>query len=79
MLAIFPTRAHIIFNLLLNDVNTTTVSMSTLGEPIGASILAIIFLNKILTAVEMIGVVLVIVGIFYFLELQGGSKQVVPR
>ena len=79
MLAIFPTGAHIIFNLLLNYVNTTTVSMSTLGEPIGASILAVILLNEVLTSVEMIGGVLIIAGIFYFLRLQGGSKQAVPK
>lgn len=74
MLAIFPTGAHIIYNMLLNYVNTTTVSMSTLGEPIGASILAMILLNEMLTAVEMLGGALIIAGIFYFLRLQGGSK-----
>lgn len=79
MLAIFPTGAHIIFNLLLNYVNTTTVSMSTLGEPVGASVLAIILLNEMLTPVEMVGGVLIIVGIFYFLRLQGGSKQPIPK
>ncbi len=79
MLAIFPTGAHIIFNMLLNYVNTTTVSMSTLGEPIGASVLAIILLNEMLTPVEMVGGILIIVGIFYFLRLQGGFKQVVLK
>ncbi|MFD1067166.1 DMT family transporter [Oceanobacillus locisalsi] len=79
MLAIFPTGAHIIFNLLLNYVNTTTVSMATLGEPVGASILAVILLQEMLTPVEMIGGVLIIVGIFYFLRLQAGSKQAVPK
>lgn len=79
MLAIFPTGAHIIFNLLLNYVNTTTVSMSTLGEPVGASILAVILLHEVLTPVEMIGGVLIIAGIFYFLRLQAGSKQPVPK
>nr|WP_245833135.1 DMT family transporter [Oceanobacillus timonensis] len=79
MLAIFPTGAHIIFNLLLNYVNTTTVSMATLGEPVGASILAVILLQEMLTPVEMIGGVLIIVGIFYFLRLQSGSKQAVPK
>lgn len=79
MLAIFPTGAHIIFNLLLNYVNTTTVSMSTLGEPVGASILAVILLHEMLTHVEMIGGVLIITGIFYFLRLQAGSKQPVPK
>lgn len=79
MLAIFPTGAHIIFNMLLNYVNTTTVSMSTLGEPIGASILAIILLNEMLTPVEIVGGVLIIAGIFYFLRLQGKSKQVILK
>ncbi|MFD1415123.1 DMT family transporter [Oceanobacillus jeddahense] len=79
MLAIFPTGAHIIFNLLLNYVNTTTVSMSTLGEPVGASILAVILLQEMLTTVEMIGGVLIIAGIFYFLRLQAGSKQAIPK
>ncbi|GIO25288.1 multidrug transporter [Oceanobacillus sp. J11TS1] len=78
-LAIFPTGAHIIYNLLLNYVNTTTVSISTLGEPIGASLLAIVLLDEMLTPIEMVGGVLIIAGIFYFLRLQGGSKQVVPK
>lgn len=79
MLAIFPTGAHIIFNMLLNYVNTTTVSMATLGEPIGASILATFLLNEMLTLVEMIGGILIIAGIFYFLRLQEGTNQVVPN
>lgn len=79
MLAIFPTGAHIIFNLLLNYVNTTTVSMATLGEPIGASVLAIFLLNEMITRVEAVGGILIIAGIFYFLRLQGGSKEVVLK
>ncbi|MEI3599662.1 MULTISPECIES: DMT family transporter [unclassified Oceanobacillus] len=79
MLAIFPTGAHIIFNLLLNYVNTTTVSMATLGEPIGASVLAIFLLNEMITLVEAVGGILIIAGIFYFLRLQGGSKEVVLK
>lgn len=76
MLAIFPTGAHIIFNMLLNYVNTTTVSMATLGEPIGASVLAMFILNEMLTVVEIVGGILIITGIFYFLRLQGNAKKV---
>lgn len=75
LLAIFPSAAHIIFNLLLNYVNTSTVSMSTLGEPIGASILAIFLLNEMITQVEIVGGIFIILGIFYFLRMQSGTKQ----
>lgn len=75
LLAIFPSAAHVIFNQLLKYVNTTTVSMSTLGEPIGASILAIFLLNEMITPVEIIGGIFIILGIFYFLRIQSGTKQ----
>lgn len=75
LLAIFPSAAHIIFNLLLKYVNTTTISMSTLGEPIGASILAIFLLNEMITTIEIVGGIFIILGIFYFLRIQGGTKQ----
>lgn len=70
LLALFPTTAHIIFNLLLNYVNPTTVSMSTLGEPIGASILAFFILHERLSVTEMIGGVIILCGIYLFLRVQ---------
>ena len=48
---------------------------STLGEPVGASLLAIVFLNEMLTLVEVFGGSLIIVGIYLFLKLQSGTKQ----
>lgn len=75
LLAIFPSAAHIIFNLLLRYVDTTTISMSTLGEPIGASILAIFLLNEMITTIEIFGGIFIILGIFYFLRIQSGTKQ----
>src|SRR5699024_11740358 len=44
LLAIFPTVAHLIYNWLLNYVDSTTISMSILGEPVGATVLAAILL-----------------------------------
>ena len=75
LLAIFPSAAHIIFNLLLKYVTTTTVSMSTLGEPIGASILAIFLLNEMIESVEIVGGIFIILGIFYFLRIQSRTEQ----
>ncbi|MBY7141521.1 DMT family transporter [Virgibacillus sp. NKC19-3] len=76
LLALFPSAAHIIFNLLLNYVNTTTVSMATLGEPVGASILAMVFLHEMITGVEVIGGCLILLGIYLFLKQQSGSNKV---
>ena len=70
LLAIFPTIAHVIYNYLLNYVNTTTVSMSILGEPIGATILAIILLGERVIALQIIGGLIVLLGVFLFLMLQ---------
>lgn len=49
--------------------------MSTLGEPIGASLLAIVLLNEMLTVIEMIGGALIIVGIYLFLKIQSGPNK----
>jgi len=38
LLAIVPTIAHVIYNFLLKYVNSATISMSVLFEPIGATI-----------------------------------------
>ncbi|MGE7989154.1 DMT family transporter [Lysinibacillus fusiformis] len=70
LLAIFPTIAHVIYNFLLNYVNTTTVSMSILGEPIGATILAIFLLGERVIALQIVGGVIVLFGVFLFLMQQ---------
>ncbi|MFJ8235411.1 DMT family transporter [Ureibacillus sp. NPDC094379] len=70
LLAIFPTIAHVIYNFLLNYVNTTTVSMSILGEPIGATILAMILLGERVIALQIVGGLIVLLGVFLFLMQQ---------
>ncbi|WP_068673975.1 DMT family transporter [Oceanobacillus sp. Castelsardo] len=67
LLAIVPTISHVINNWLLNYVNTTTISMSILGEPVGASALAFLLLGERLTSMQMIGGLIVLVSVFYFL------------
>lgn len=70
LLAIFPTIAHVIYNYLLKFVSTTTISMSILGEPVGASILAAILLGETIKGLQFVGGFFVILGVFFFLLQQ---------
>ncbi|MEH7086508.1 DMT family transporter [Neobacillus drentensis] len=68
LLATVPTVSHVINNWLLNYVNATTISMSILGEPVGATILAVILLNEHLVTWQIVGGMLVLFGVFFFLS-----------
>lgn len=70
LLAIFPTISHIINNALLKYVNSTTISMSILGEPVGATILAAIILKEQVTAIQIVGGAIVLSGVLLFLIQQ---------
>jgi drug/metabolite transporter (DMT)-like permease len=67
LLAIVPTFSHVINNWLLNYVNATTISMSILGEPVGATILAVLLLGERLVGWQIVGGILVLLGVFFFL------------
>ncbi|PEB52864.1 EamA family transporter [Bacillus pseudomycoides] len=77
LLAMVPTASHMINNWLLNYVNATTISMSILGEPVGASILAFFLLGEKLNSMQVIGSVLVLCGVSIFLlqQQRGVSKE----
>ncbi|WP_145446672.1 EamA family transporter, partial [Staphylococcus saprophyticus] len=51
-------------------VNATTISMSILGEPVGATILAVWLLGEKVTLLQMCGGFLVLLGVFFFLMQQ---------
>ncbi|NHC40807.1 DMT family transporter [Bacillus sp. MM2020_1] len=68
LLATVPTISHVINNWLLNYVNATTISMSILGEPVGATFLAVILLNEHLVTWQIAGGLLVLFGVFFFLS-----------
>lgn len=73
LLAIFPTLAHVIYNWLLNYVNSTTISMTILGEPVGATILAVVLLGEHVTLWQLFGGLIVLVSVFIFLMQQKKS------
>lgn len=70
LLAVVPTVSHLINNWLLNYVNATTISMSILGEPVGATVLAVILLGESLVVSQIIGGTIVLLGVFFFLMQQ---------
>lgn len=78
LLAIVPTISHMINNWLLKYVNATTISMSILGEPVGATLLAVWLLGERLTGWQLVGGVLVLSGVFLFLlqQMRRKPKQI---
>lgn len=69
LLAIVPTVfGHALFNWLLRFVGATTISISILGEPIGAIILAYLLLGEDITLYHIVGGAFTIVGVFLFLK-----------
>lgn len=77
LLAIFPSVSHMIYNWLLSYIDSTTISMSILGEPVGATILAVILLGERLTAWQIFGGLLVLIGVTIFLiQQQNNMKKV---
>ncbi|MCF6136736.1 DMT family transporter [Pseudalkalibacillus berkeleyi] len=82
LLALFPTLlGHTIFNWALKHVSTTVISMSILGEPIGASILAYFLLDEFIRAEQLVGGLIILIGIYLFLKRPRNkqSQQVIAN
>ncbi|WP_139491691.1 DMT family transporter [Brevibacillus dissolubilis] len=68
-LALFPTLlGHSIFNWIIKWLNTTTVSMGILGEPIGTAILAYLIFGELVTVPQWIGGAVILFGIYLFIR-----------
>ncbi|MFJ5767119.1 DMT family transporter [Lysinibacillus sp. NPDC093210] len=67
LLAIVPNLlGHTLFNWSIKYVSTNVVSIAILFEPIGAAVLALIIFKEYLIATQIIGGLVVIVGILLF-------------
>lgn len=63
-LGIFPQLlGHSLFNWSLKYISAAYVSVTLLGEPIGTTVLALIFLKETPTLLEAVGAVLILFGI----------------
>jgi drug/metabolite transporter (DMT)-like permease len=77
LLAIVPTLfGHTLFNWILKWVSASMISMSILGEPIGASLLAYFIFGEVVTLSQWIGGSLILVGIYLFIKFQDKVDQV---
>lgn len=75
-LAIVPNvLGHSVFNWALKYVNAAVVSVSILGEPVGATILAFIIWQQLPTAVQLAGGMLIISGVAIFVLASRGKEQ----
>jgi len=75
-LAIFPTLlGHTLFNWALRFIPAALLSVSILGEPVGASLLAWLLWRQVPAATTWIGGSLVLVGTALFLRSSSTAKQ----
>lgn len=76
-LAIIPTfLGHTLFNWTLKWLSTATISMAIVFEPIGATALAYLILDEIVTPSQWLGGTIVICGLFLFIVSTTRKKQV---
>lgn len=67
LLAIVPNLfGHTLFNWAIKYVSTNVVSIAILFEPIGAAILALLIFKEYLIITQLIGGLIVIMGILLF-------------
>jgi drug/metabolite transporter (DMT)-like permease len=62
---------HSSLNWALRHLSASAVGVTTLGEPVGSTILAYFFLQEVPTLIKMGGAVLILAGIYYSLREQG--------
>ena len=69
LLAALPTLlGHTLFNWTVKFVGVTTISMGILGEPIGASILAYFIFGETLRPMQILGSLVILIGIGIYLS-----------
>ena len=75
LMALIPQLlGHTSFNWALAYLSAAVVSISLLGEPIGSSILAYIFLDETPSVMKIIGAILILTGIYIASRSQGGKQ-----
>lgn len=75
-LALVPTLlGHSVFNWALRYVRATLVSVSILGEPVGATILAYFIFAEVPGGLQLLGGAVIITGIGLFMAASRGEKS----
>lgn len=75
-LAFFCTiLGHTVYNYMVKYVSSTLISVSTLSEPIFASLMAMIIFKEFPSIFTLVGGVIIIAGILYYLLWQNKEKE----
>lgn len=75
LLAIIPTIfGQYIFNVLLKSLGATTISVGIIGEPVLAIILAYLLLGETVSIFQLIGGLLVLLGMCLYFKLQSSHS-----
>ncbi|WP_052487489.1 DMT family transporter [Gordoniibacillus kamchatkensis] len=69
LLALVPTLlGHYVFNALLKYMRATSVSMTVLGEPLGATLLAYVLLGETVTSLQAVAGGVLLLGVWQFMR-----------
>lgn len=68
---------HTLYNYLMKYVSATLISVSTLCEPIFASILALIIFREIPSTYTLIGGTIILSGVFYYITSQKKETEII--
>jgi drug/metabolite transporter (DMT)-like permease len=69
---------HTVFNYLLRHLEATVVAIGIMGEPVGASLLAIAFFGEVPSWWTAVGGVLILAGIYRAITAQARAEVPVP-
>jgi drug/metabolite transporter (DMT)-like permease len=69
---------HTVFNYLLREVDATVVAVAIMGEPVGASLLALALFGEVPPVSAVVGGVLILAGIYVAVVAQSQPRQVAP-
>jgi drug/metabolite transporter (DMT)-like permease len=76
LLAVVPTVfGHLLFNWLLKYISATAVSMTVLGEPVGATLLAYLLLGEKVTPLQSVACIILIGGVWLFMRSSSSSGE----
>jgi drug/metabolite transporter (DMT)-like permease len=69
---------HTVFNYLLREVDATVVAVAIMGEPVLASLLALVLFDEVPPVFAVLGGVLILAGIYVAVLAQSRRRQAVP-
>lgn len=67
---------HTVYNYLMKYISATMISISTLCEPIFASILALIIFKEVPSIFTLIGGTIILLGVFYYIISQNQYNSI---